>query len=151
MSFFIGFKRVAKVSLNDRRECVLPTAKQLNEDIAEDTLPDRVMVESSPLNAGPRVALVKHVVVAQENHEYSSAEIRKTVRYSSAEIIRDSTVSNPDVPCSAFGHQELVAHLSARVSLLVHPQNPNSASMVVQGRSGNVVYLSHLRSCVEEK
>ena len=61
------------------------------------------------------------------------------------EPVRDSAVSNAGIPSSAFMRQDTSVHLSAGMSFLAEEKNPNSASTVEQGNSGNAVFLSRLR------
>ena len=64
--------------------------------------------------------------------------------YSSAEDVRDSAVSNAGIPSSAFIRHDVLVQESVSVSFLPQEENPNSASIVEQDETGNVMFLSRL-------
>ena len=71
--------------------------------------------------------------------------------YSSAEDVRDSAVSNAGIPSSAFIRHDVLVQESVSVSFLPQEENPNSASIVEQCKSGNVMFISRLGSGVGGK
>ena len=70
---------------------------------------------------------------------------------SSAEDVRDSAVSNAGIPSSAFIRHDVLVQESVSVSFLPQEENPNSASIVEQGKSGSVLFVSRLGSGVRGK
>ena len=71
--------------------------------------------------------------------------------YSSAEDVRDSAVSNAGIPSSAFIRHDVLVQESVSVSFLPQEENPNSASIVEQCKSGSVMFVSRLGSGVRGK